>query len=452
MRTIENNKIKNQKSLYLKIGFILLLILLLMIPNALIQSLIYERQSLDDQVKREIASDWGPAQNVIGPILSIPYTAEVEVDDKKKLRHHTLRTVPELLDIDVNLTTNERQKGIYKAVLYTAEHGIKGSFDLPKASEFGASIKEIHWDKATIDLGFTSASSLNDIVSLNWNNKTYKMEAGASSQYLFPSGIHSTVDIDPSKSKYSFSLNVGINGSESLNYLPIAGNTSIKMQSSWDSPGFNGLPAPQSRKVSKDGFTAEWKSTEYNRPFKSHWKNYEIELANYNAYFGVDLVQTVGHYQKNMRSAKYALLIISLSFLIFFFFEILKGSKIHPVQYIFIGLALSVFYILLLSFSEQIGFNRAYMIAALSTTGLISWYSKFLLQSTSKVVILTATLWILYAYIFTLLQMEDLALLVGSLGLFAALAITMHLSRNMDWYALGSQKISSNSAVDLAEG
>jgi len=449
MNAIGKQTGKTQKSLYMKIGFILILVLLLMIPNFLIQDLIRERQSLDYQVKKEIAANWGPSQNIIGPILSIPYDVEIEFDDKKKLVQHILRIVPESIDIEVDLSTEERKKGIYKAILYNADHKINGVFKLPTASDFGNYVKEVHWEEAIVDIGFSSAASLDDIVHIKWNNDNYKMESGVSSPSLFHSGIHTKVNIDASKGEYKFSSHIGINGSESIHYLPIASNTSVKMNSTWNSPGFNGLPSPQNREITDTGFSAEWKATEYNRPFKNIWKDNEVNLSNHSVLFGVELVQTVGHYQKNMRSAKYALLIISLSFMVFFFFEILKGSKIHPVQYIFIGLTLSVFYILLLSFSEHIGFNAAYIIAAIATISLISWYSKFLLKKGSKVLILTLVLSILYAYIFTLLQMEDLALLVGSLGLFTALVITMYLSRNTDWYSMGTTSMSPNSSDDL---
>jgi inner membrane protein len=142
-----------------------------------------------------------------------------------------------------------------------------------------------------------------------------------------------------------------------------------------------------------------------------------------------------------MRSAKYALLIISLSFLVFFFFEILKGNKIHPIQYIFIGMALSIFYSLLLSLSEHIGFDIAYFIASITVIGLISWYSRFLLRGGTNVFVLALILTGLYSYIYTLLRMEEYALLVGTIGLFVALTITMYLSRNMDWYGFGSSNV-----------
>lgn len=440
---------KSQKHLYFKIGFILLLILLLMIPNFLIKDLIHERQSLDQQVKSEIAQNWGPSQNIIGPILSIPYTTVVEKAGEATILQHTLRIVPENIDISIDLKTEERKKGIYKAILYNADHEVKGKFLLPEITDFGNNVQEIHWDAANIDIGFTSAASLDDIVELKWDNSTFKMQSGLSHPSIFHSGIHAKVNVDTLKKSFTFSTHIGINGSKSIHYLPIANNTTVKMNSTWDSPGFVGLPAPQTREISKNGFNAEWKATEYNRPFKNKWKNNEVNISASNSLFGVNLVQTVSHYQKNMRSAKYALLILCLSFLVFFFFEILKGSRIHPVQYIFIGLSLSVFYILLLSFSEHFGFNLAYGIASVATIGLISWYSKYLLRQGNKVFILILILSVLYAYIFTILQMEDLALLVGSIGLFLALAITMYLSRNTDWNTLGSGTLNQNSKEDL---
>lgn len=208
MKPYNEQEGKSQKSLYLKIGFILVLILLLMIPNFLIQDLIRERQSLDYEVKNEIASNWGPSQHIIGPILSIPYTVEIEFDKKKKLIQHTLRVVPEDIDIDVDLNTEERKKGIYKAILYNAVHKINGTFKLPDLKDFGNYVKEVHWDRALIDIGFSSAASLDEIVKIKWNNDTYKMESGASDPSLFSSGIHTNVNIDTLKDEYNFSTNM----------------------------------------------------------------------------------------------------------------------------------------------------------------------------------------------------------------------------------------------------
>jgi inner membrane protein len=443
-----NTSKEGQRKMFFKIGFILILILLLMIPNMLIQGLIFERKGLGSQTQRDIAASWGPSQKMMGPVLSIPYTTEFTTDDGKMTYDHVLRVLPESLEIDVELNTEERKKSIYKAILYTANHNLNGYFNLPDESKFGKNLSKIHWNDAKIDIGFTSSASLDNIVNLKCNKVNYKMESGASDSQLFPSAIHANIEIDPSTNRLSFDAEIGVNGSEAIKYLPLASNTQVTVNSNWDSPGFVGLPLPAKREISENGFVATWKSTEYNRPFKDTWKDAEVQLSTRSESFGVDLVQTVGHYQKNMRSAKYALLIISLSFLVFFFFETLKGSRIHPVQYIFIGLALSIFYSLLLSLSEHIGFDSAYLIAAGAVVGLISWYSKFMLSQGNNVMILTIILGGLYTYIYILLQMEEFALLVGSIGLFMVLAISMYLSRNMDWY--GSRKLTTEIEPEAA--
>lgn len=427
-----------QMKLFLKIGFILFLILLLMIPNAMIRNLVNERQGLEYQTQHEIAASWGPSQKMMGPVLSIPFTRTLTKDNAVTTFDYTLRVLPKVLDLDVNLTTEERKKSIYKAILYTANHILSGTFELPDESDFGKNVATIHWNAATIDMGFSSSASLAHLVEFEWGGTMYKMESGASDSQIFQSGIHTDIQINPEKKSYSFQSEIGIHGSEAIQYLPLASNTSIRMTSDWSSPGFIGLPLPTSRDISETGFTANWNLTEYNRSFKDTWENNEIMLDHKSESFGVDLVQMIGHYQKNMRSAKYALLIISLSFLVFFFFEMLKGNRIHPVQYIFVGLALSVFYTLLLSISEHLGFDIAYCIAAVSVVGLVSWYSRFILKQGASVMILTLVLGGLYSYIYILLQMEEFALLVGSIGLFFVLAIAMYLSRHMDWYSLGA--------------
>jgi len=441
MFEIEKIKKSSQKKLYLKIAFILVLILLLMIPNAFVKDLIRERQALEYQVQSEISKSWGPEQTLIGPILSIPFTVDEIQNDKKIIVPKVLRIVPDSMVTDVDLKTQIRKKGIYKAILYNAAHDITGVFKLPELKDFGENVNEIFYDKSTLDLGFSSASSLDNMVAVKWNGENYKMQSGASDNNLLVSAIHALVPLDKETSVYSFSIDFGINGTRNINYLPLAANATLKMTGDWADPGFIGFPIPLNREISNDGFTAEWKATEYNRPFKKMWQDNNVRLGTFlkNKTFGVSLIQTVSHYQKNMRSAKYALLIISMSFLVFFFFEFLKGHKVHPVQYMFIGLALSVFYFLLLSFSEHVGFNIAYAIAAVSTVSLMSWYSLYILGGIKKVMILAFILLGLYAYIYTLLQMEDFALLVGSVGLFFALTITMYLSRNADWY--GEDKI-----------
>lgn len=438
-----------QGKLFFKIFFVLFLILLLMIPNSQIQGLISERQSMERFTQQDIAASWGPNQTIIGPILSIPFTKEIPTKDGESTRHdYILRVLPKTLHIDVDLQTQERKKSIYKAILYSASHELTGVFEQPDFSKFGKYVSDIHWANASLDFEFTSSRSLDKVVYVDWNSEKIKMQAGASGKNIFyNSSIHSSVPMTKDIKEYHFKASISIHGSEAINYMPLAENSSLSMKSDWTAPGFIGLPLPSERKITESGFTANWKLTEYNRTFKNIWIDGEDQHKLRQETFGVDLIQTLGHYQKNMRSAKYALLIISLSFLVFFFFEMLKGKRIHFVQYIFVGLALSIFYILLLSFSEHIGFDMAYLVSGVSVVGLISWYSRYILYRDSNVLILTSILSGLYLYIYILLQMEEFALLVGSLGLFTVLAITMYLSRHFDWYNLSSSVESEKEMV-----
>ncbi|MEE9440283.1 MAG: cell envelope integrity protein CreD [Saprospiraceae bacterium] len=438
-------KRKNQKKLYFKITFILFLILLLIIPNSLTHDLIRERKGLEYQVQREIAQNWGPSQKIMGPVLSIPYTTFNK--DGTIYARDILRVLPNKSKIDVTLSTEKRSKSIYSTILYGAKNNIKSSFTIPTKSDFNDQQIEILWDEANIDIGFTSAASIDQKVIITWNDIPYPMKSGASEKTIFRSGIHADIKIDPSISEYSFETNIAINGSEKIEFLPLASNTIINMESPWKDPGFIGMPLPKKREISNAGFTAEWKTTEYNRPFKSIWTNNQVLIENFNSSFGVNLIQTVGHYQKNMRCSKYAILIIGLSFMVFFFYEMIKGNNIHPIQYIFVGLSLSVFYLLLLSFSEHVGFDIAYFIATIAVVSLITWYSRYLLQGSANVIVLYCILSSLYGYIYTLLQMEEFALIVGSIGLFSALGIAMYLTRNMNWYDL-SGSIKNQSKVE----
>lgn len=424
-----------QWRLFFKVAFILFLILMLMIPNLLIQELIYERQTLESQTQYDIASSHGPEQRVLGPVLSIPYVIGIDTDKGVKYVDHTLHILPTDVDIHVVLETEERSKSIYTAMLYTADHTIEGKFKLPSKDDFVGDIHQISWGDASIDLGFAAAASLADVVKITVGGYTHLMRSGSSDHRFFDSGIHAQIDLSDQKGDLTFSTQFLLNGSKALRFAPFADNTTVYVEcDDWASPGFVGNPAPQMREVRETGFSASWRATEYNRAYKSMWVDMETSLDRTHANFGVELIQTVGHYQKNMRSAKYALLIISLSFLIFFFFEILKGRKIHPLQYVFVGLALSIFYALLLSLSEHLGFDLAYLIGASAVVGLISWYSQYLLGARRDVMLLSISLGGLYTYIYCLLQMQDFALLVGSVGLFVILAIVMYLSRNFNWY------------------
>jgi inner membrane protein len=425
---------KSQRKLYFKMSFILLLILLLLIPNAFISDLIHERSSLLYQTQQDIARTWGNKQKICGPLLAIPYTSSYFDKDQNKssIFTHTLYVAPESVIIDTDVTTEERKKGIYSTTLYTADNNIEAKFVIPEKEAFGKKMNSISWEEASIIIPLTQPSSVISKVDLMYGSEPYKMRSYNSSN--LGNSLQAIIDIKD-QSTIEVSANLKLRGSQSLEYIATGEDHQTSMNCDWPSPGFQGSMLPVTREISTDGFTAAWSANEYSRPMPDLWKDNDYRLGNSEQAFGVKLVQTVDHYQKNFRSVKYALLIISLSFLIFFFFEVLNGRKIHPLQYILIGLGLSLFYLLLLSLSEHVGFNLAYGIASIGTISLVTWYSSTMLRAGKSVMILGATLIGLYGYIFVLLQMEDYALLAGAIGLFVILAIVMALSRKMDWYS-----------------
>lgn len=226
------------------------------------------------------------------------------------------------------------------------------------------------------------------------------------------------------------------------------------MNSVWPHPSFKGTMLPQTSKIDQKGFSASWKSISHKRNFPQQWagtsylfepvdafSNVEttttapvVQSTNINASaFGTSLFMPVNGYQRTMRSIKYAALCILLTFASFFLIEINNKKSVHPFQYGLIGLALILFYTLLLSFSEYIGFNASYVIASVFTIGLIGWFVKGLLSSTRLASVLSLILVLLYVYVFTILQLQDYSLLLGSIGLFITLAVIMHYSKKIQW-------------------
>jgi inner membrane protein len=217
-----------------------------------------------------------------------------------------------------------------------------------------------------------------------------------------------------------------------MGFMPLGKQTQASLEATWPSPSFDGNFLPESRQVRADGFEARWKVLDLNRNYPHLFLDNTYSFQGSD--FGVRFIQPANDYQKNTRTGKYALLVIGLTFLIFFFFEILRKTRIHPFQYLLVGLALVLFYMLVLSISEHLGFAGAYFIASAATIGLICGYGAFIMPPAKNALLLGVFLIAIYGFIYVVLQLEDYALLVGSLGLFAVLAAVMYLSRRVNWY------------------
>lgn len=444
MQNQENSFGKNmstwmRQSLFFKLLSIGFIVLLLLIPQSMIQGIISERQYRQSEVVREISASWGGEQTITGPVLSIPFDEEVVYSDgKKELVRKMAHFLPQELNIEGDLQHELRKRGIFDAVLYQSKLNLSGKFEQPAIQELNIAPGRMHWDEAQISVGISGMQGIKNVVQLDWAGQKKRMEPGTAYPELMPSGVSVPVVVEEQGQEgYSFSIPLEVNGAELLHLEPVGRLTQVSLNSTWPSPSFSGTFLPEQRDIKADGFKASWRVLDMNRNYPQQWKNNTFKLGE--AAFGVKLIKPVDEYLKNDRAAKYAVLVIGLTFLIYFFFETLQKFNIHPFQYLLVGLALSVFYLLLLSLSEHLGFNQAYLVASVATLGLICVYSAAVLKIRRLVVLLMLLLTAIYGFIFVILQLEDYALLAGSLGIFVALAIVMLYSRKVDWYNLGNE-------------
>lgn len=419
-----------------KIGAIVILVLLLLIPVQMITGLIRERNQMQAQASEEISATWGQAQQIAGPVLSIPYNFFYYDKDKRVVQEtRYMHFLPEKLAITAEMKPEIRKRGIYEIPVYQSGIQLHGHFRFPDPSSLKIDPNQIRWDEASISSGIPDMRGIGDKMVLNFEGQEIDFEPGLEQQDLFRSGVQAKVLLNTAEpGNLHFDYTIQIRGSNKLEFVPLGKETLVALKSSWADPKFSGAFLPEFREVTAAGFEARWKVFNLNRNFPQQWTGSQFSFDT--AAFGVDLLIPVDNYQKTTRTVKYAIMLIGLSFLVFFFLEILNDMRIHPIQYVFVGLALCLFYTLLLSISEQASFNVAYGLAGGATILLVSLYAKAILKSTKLSLMLFSLMFVLYSYIFVIIQLQDLALLFGSIGLFIVLALVMYLSRKIDWYAV----------------
>jgi inner membrane protein len=413
---------------------IAVLTLFLLIPSAMIQNLIRERQYRSTETIDKINEKWSQAQTVCGPILTIPFTSTYVNEKKESVQvEQELHLTPENLTIHAQLFPEERHYGIYKTILYKSDIRMNGQ--LPDVSQLKISDKSniIHYDKAYLSLGVTDLRGLTNKIDFQLNGKSYSAETGGSDRISGKKLVIALPNLltqDPD-SIYTFECKLSLNGSSNMNFIPIGNTSKVEVEGAWKDPGFTGSFTPDYQ-ITETGFKASWSVLSFNRSIPEYW----IDTTNdwEDTSFGVNLVETVDHYQQNMRSAKYALMFIALTFVAFFFVEVLTRKRIHPIQYLLVGIALILFYSLLLSISEQLNFAVAYLISSIATIALITGYTAGIFKNRTQTGILALILIILYSFLYVILQLEDVALLIGSIGLFIILGIIMYFSQKIKWY------------------
>ncbi|NQV15797.1 cell envelope integrity protein CreD [bacterium] len=413
------------------IGF---LILVLLIPSFMIQSLIHERQNRRDTAILEVSQKWGQPQTLTGPLLSVPYVYFSK--DKNNSVHSQIgyaHFLPENLKIDGELFPEIRKRGIYEVVLYGSSLKISGDFLPPNTEDLKVPASDFLWSDAFISIGVSDMKGLKDQVSFQLNDQKIFAQSGLETHDVISSGVSIPVDTINLDEKMVFSFDLELNGSQGLSFTPLGKESQVVIRSAWSNPSFMGAFLPSAHDIDDSGFEASWKILHLNRNFPQKWTggNHDVSEAS----FGVDLLVPVDEYQKNMRTAKYAFMFIGLTFLSFFMIELLNKKMIHPIQYLLIGFSLLVFYTLLLSFSEHMVFQYAYLISSIAIITLITSYTRAVLKEMLQTGIILAILIFLYSYLYIVLQLQDFALLIGSIGLFVILSLVMYLTRRIDWFS-----------------
>lgn len=429
METVATNVWQKSK-LLVKALLIGVLVLLLLIPSYFVQNVISEREARQKEAFNEISSKWASRQDITGPILVLPYTESATSDKGQIVNFKRLAYVlPDNLNIESTVRPEERHRGIYQVMLYSAQVKMTGKFNSIPLQQLNIDPTAVLWNEAYVCMGLADSKGLKEEIRVAWNDSTVTLNPSAVNNGVMKEGFIAPVIVSPDKT-IQFSSTISFNGSEQLLFTPVGKETTVKLNSNWPDPSFTGGQLPDHR-ISDSGFVATWKSLAHTRNFPQAWKENSYNLQS--ASFGADLFIPVNGYQKTMRSVKYAILCILLTFAAFFIIETVNKKSVHPFQYALIGLALILFYTLLLSFSEYTGFNTAYIIASVATVGLIAWFVKGILQSSKLTTILGVVLMLMYSYIFTILQLQDYSLLLGSIGLFLTLAVIMHFSKKIQW-------------------
>jgi inner membrane protein len=427
------------QSITFKLISIGILILLLLIPKAMINDLIIERERRMEETVHEVTDMWSGSQTITGPVLTLPYKIYYESEDKKTINEITRNAtfLPDELNITSEVEPEVRYRGIFKVIVYKAKLRLEGKFTKPDFTEWNISENDILWQKAILNIGINDLRGIEEQVLLQFQDQKLPFQPGTMETSLYNSGIH----LPLRKSQHAlfgqdFTVDISLRGSEELFFIPIGKNTEVTMTSSWSDPSFIGAFPTKESEISKDGFKANWQVLHFNRNYPQSWTTAKYDLED--SKFGVNLLVAADHYQKSLRSSKYGILIIALSFLMFFLIEVTQKLRIHAFQYILIGLALMIFYTLLLSISEHLGFNLAYWISCSSVIGLITFYSSSVLGNKKMAYMLAASLAAIYGFLFIIIQIETYALLVGSIGLFIILALTMYYTRKISWYRTNS--------------
>ena len=422
----------NAHSFTLKVLGIGALALLMLIPLLQVQGLVSERNGLRDQAIAQVAARWGEAQTVGGPMLALTYPQRFKTDQGWVERNATRVLLPVSLDIDARLRTATRAYGIYETPVYTAGIAMNARFDTDDLAAL-RSLAPQGVGSLELRIPLADVRGLREVRAVRINGKDYRLQPGTMTSGYSTAAL--TLDAQLLQAPITLELALDLAGTERIQFLPSGRTTSLKLAADWADPSFTGAFLPVRHEIVDQRFEASWQVLELNRGYGQQWDEGEIDASRIAASaFGVTLYQPASIYQQNDRAGKYGVLFIALTFVAFFLFEVLKKLRVHPVQYLLIGVALCTFYLLLLALSEQIGFGPAYALAAAAVALLVGGYAAAVLSTRRAGFVLGGSLAAVYGLLYGLVVSEQYSLLIGALTLLAVVALMMYLTRRVDWY------------------
>lgn len=450
-----------QKQLAIKILAIFVVGLLVLIPTTMVEHKVYERHSYHEQAKTTVAQSWTGPQLLTSPILIIPYHLSPTkqsgfISDKatSRLNKSVLMLADELL-IVADVANKNVFKGIYQVPVYNSSIKFSGKFSAEKIQHQITLIQQLQGFESLgtpyISIHIADVRGIDKAPSLTINKLPVSLEPG-SQLSPFPSGLSAQLPaLLKGGEAIGFAVLVSLRGMESLSFVPLADTTNTTIRSDWPHPEFVGATLPSTRDITSSGFSANWSSTRFssNGPSLLAQCLESTECpALLSTSSGVKFIEPVDVYLQSERSVKYAILFIGLSFITFFIFEHIKRIRIHPIQYAFVGLAISVFYLLLISLAEHMAFGWAYLIAVMCCSGLLLFYVRYMLRNLFSALLYSGMIVGLYGLLYVIVQAEDFALLMGAVLVFLVLTAMMVVTRKIDWYSLA--ETDNNHSVEEA--
>jgi inner membrane protein len=432
------------------------LVLLLLIPLGMITGVLSDRLQRRNEAVYDITSSWGREQNLIGPVLMIPYqyrfktVKEVPGKDGKVEKREVEETasawayfLPEMLNVNGDAETQKLKRGIYEAAVFRAQVKLSGRFAAPDFGALKIDVKDVQWKDALVSIAINDLRGTREGLVLDWGGIKRPLLPGSQVPGYTTGATATLGDGKPINAAVEFSIPIDFNGSEGIYFAPFGVQNEAVLKSNWPDPAFRGAFLPAERSVRDNGFDAKWKVSYYGRSYPQFWTSQTgnerfTTQAVSQSMFGAQFLSILDAYRYVERSIKYGVLFLVLVFTTFFLFEVTARQKIHPFQYLMVGAALCLFYLLLLSISEFIGFGLAYLIAAAASTILITWYCRFFLGGGARTLMIGAGLAGVYTFLYITLRQQDYALLMGAIALFILLGVVMFVTRKIDWYARDS--------------